>query len=173
MALTPACKYILIMAAISFLSTFVGRLLPYRWFPWDRFPYQSWPFEKEGRIYLKLKINKWHKKVPDMSRIFKKLFPAKSLEDCTADKLRQLISETCVAEFVHGVLCVIGWLLGRVWKGRGVKALTWLYVLANQPFILIQRYNRPRLVRMLKRMQMQEMSVNRDKSNKTTASAPG
>jgi len=40
-----------------------------------------------------------------------------------------------------------------------------MYILiGNLPFILIQRYNRPRLMHLLKRMDREEMSVNVEKS---------
>lgn len=58
-----------------------------------------------------------------------------------------LIAETCVAECVHYWLIVLS--LGIFLFWRGVWALVfWLVynILGNVPFILIQRYNRPRLV---------------------------
>jgi len=56
---------------------------------------------------------------------------------------------------------VIGFCYGKLNEGPGVRLLTWMYILiGNLPFILIQRYNRPRLLRLLDRMQTKEMSVN-------------
>lgn len=161
MELSPAGEYFIVMAIISFLSTFAGRLLPYAWFDPERFPYKPRPFEKNGKIYQRLNIQKWYKRLPDASKVFRKLFPEKSMKDVTSEKLYILLKETCVAEFVHSALCVIGYIYGRLNRGPGVKLLTWMYILiGNLPFILIQRYNRPRLLRLWKRMQLQEMSVN-------------
>lgn len=165
MELSPAGTYFWGMALISFLSTFFGRLLPYAWFNPERFPYKPRPFERDGKLYLRLKIQKWYKKLPDVSRVFRRLFPEKSLKTVTRENLHILLKETCIAEFVHSMLCVIGFLYGRFHRGPGVKLLTWMYILiGNLPFILIQRYNRPRLLHLLKRMDREEMSVNVEKS---------
>ncbi len=142
------------LAGISLLAFFVGRMMPYSWFSWDRFPYKSYPFEKDGKIYLKLKINKWQSKVPDMSKIFPGLIPPKKLLDSSAESLNVLIKETCIAELIHWMFAVIG-LAGicicpNVW---GVLIVAVYIVVGHFPFILIQRYNRPRLVRLQTRMQ--------------------
>ena len=161
LALSPAGEYFVVMAVISFLSTFIGRILPESWFDWRRFPYKSRPFEKDGKIYQHLSIQKWYKKLPDASRVFRHIFPDKSLKSLSKEKLCILLKETCVAEFVHCSLCVIGFCYGKLNEGPGVRLLTWMYILiGNLPFILIQRYNRPRLLRLLNRMQIREMSVN-------------
>ena len=161
LAFSPAGEYFVVMAVISFLSTFIGRILPESWFDWQRFPYKSRPFEQNGRIYQRLNIQKWYKKLPDASRVFRHIFPDKSLKSLSKEKLCILLKETCVAEFVHCSLCVIGFCYGKLNEGPGVRLLTWMYILiGNLPFILIQRYNRPRLLRLLNRMQIREMSVN-------------
>lgn len=161
LALSPAGEYFVVMAVISFLSTFIGRILPGEWFDWHRFPYTPRPCEKDGKIYQRLNIQKWYKKLPDASRVFRRIFPDKSLKALSIDKLQILIKETCVAEFVHSMLCVIGFCYGKLNEGPGVRLLTWMYILiGNLPFIMIQRYNRPRLLRILDRMQTKEMSVN-------------
>lgn len=161
MELPPAGMYVLTVAIISILSTFLGSLLPKKWFDHDRFPYRSYPFEKDGKLYLRLKIHKWQKKVPDMSKVFPKLIPPKKLDRANAAALKVLVRETCVAEFVHTFLSLVAWVLAELMPGRGVKALKWLYILlGNVPYILIQRYNRPRLVQLLKKMESKERRVS-------------
>ena len=58
-----------------------------------------------------------------------------------------LIAETCVAECVHYWLIVLSLGIFLFWRG-GWALVFWLVynILGNVPFILIQRYNRPRLV---------------------------
>lgn len=163
MDLSPAAQYFVVMAVISFLSTFIGRVLPKNWFDWQRSPYKPRPFEEDGEIYQRINIHKWYKKLPDASKIFRGIFPDKSLKGLSKEKLHILLRETCVAEFIHSLLCVIGFLYGQRNKGPGVMLLTWMYILiGNFPFILIQRYNRPRLMRLLNRLQTKEMSVSLD-----------
>ena len=152
------------LAGISLLAFFVGRMMPYSWFSYDRFPYKSFPFEKNGKIYLKLKINKWQSKVPDMSKIFPDLIPAKKLLDNSEEALNVLIKETCIAELIHWMFAVIGlaglWICPNVWGGL----IIFVYVVVGHfPFILIQRYNRPRLVKLLKRMQKSHQKQHAEK----------
>ena len=51
----------------------------------------------------------------------------------------------------HVLLCLAGIALLRLWPGAGGIALFAVYVLpGNVPFILIRRYNRPRLQKLLR-----------------------
>ena len=87
-----------------------------------------------------------------MSRLFKKLMPAKALTQKTAQDLPIMIQETCVAELTHGLLCFAGLALLKIWRGPGGVILTVIYIVfGNLPFLLIQRYNRPRLQRLLEK----------------------
>ena len=147
--------YIIVLGIVSFA---LGRLLPKKWFHFDRAPFCAFAWEKAGRVYTKLGIHHWQSRVPDMSRFFPELMPAKSLDrlpDQTG--LLTMIQETCVAEAVHVVLCLFGIACLWLWPGFGGTAVYAVYVLlGNLPFILIQRYNRPRLVRMYRRREKQK-----------------
>ena len=111
----------LYLAATGIGAFFLGRLLPKTWFRGDAFPYRCYPFEQ--KLFRVLHIKDWQSRVPDMSRILPGLMPDKKLTAETFSDLPRMIQETCVAEMIH--------------------------VLGNLPFILIQRYNRPRLQRLL------------------------
>lgn len=144
------------LAITGIFAFFTGRILPKRWFRSDLFPYRSWAFEKEGRIYDSLKIRRWQNKVPDMSRILPKLMPAKNLSGNYRERMPRMLQETCVAEMIHSLLCVTGLYCLKLWPGNGGIVIVILYiVIFNLPFILIQRYNRPRLMKITKRMQQQ------------------
>ncbi|MDO5390853.1 MAG: glycosyl-4,4'-diaponeurosporenoate acyltransferase [Eubacteriales bacterium] len=137
-------------------------------FHYLRFPYISFGFEKNGEIYNKIRIRKWQNKLPDMSRIFFSLMPAKKLpKQVNVQNMERMVQETCVAEFIHVVLCIMGLGCLLIWKGIGGWVLFVLYLLGNIPFILIQRYNRPKLVRLLKRLQIRETTVESKKQEIT------
>ena len=137
-------------AALGVLSFFLGRLLPKRWLHPDKFPFRTYAWE--DRLWKALQIRKWQSKVPDMSRLFKKLMPEKKLTQQTVQELPLMIEETCVAELTHGLLCIAGLFLLKIWPGTGGVFLTVIYIVfGNLPFLLIQRYNRPRLVRLYER----------------------
>lgn len=63
-----------------------------------------------------------------------------------------MIAETCIAECTHVLLCIAVFRCLWIWPGWGGKAFTAIYILVNVPFIMIQRYNRPRLVAIHNRM---------------------
>lgn len=84
-----------------------------------------------------------------MSRIVPKLIPAKRLTGSYRAQLPRMIQETCVAELTHVLLSVCGLYALRLWPGAGGVLITAVYILfGNVPFIIIQRYNRPRLQRL-------------------------
>ena len=58
-----------------------------------------------------------------------------------------LIAETCVAECVHWALMLLSLGIFFFWRGAWAVVFWLVYnLLGNLPFIIIQRYNRPRLV---------------------------
>ena len=137
---------ILYIAALGAPSPSVGQALPRDKFDAKCFPYRAAQWEKNGKVYEKLGIKRWKDYLPDMSKIMpdmvkKKMSAAK--EQGTA----VLIAETCVAECVHWALIVLSLGIFLFWRG-GWAVLFWLVynILGNVPFIIIQRYNRPRLV---------------------------
>ena len=139
--------YIIALGVVSFVT---GRLLPKRWFKSDCFPFRC--NEKEKKLYKALRVKDWQNKVPDMSRVFTKLMPAKKLNAGTLADIPRMLEETCVAEFIHVVLSVLGLACLWLWPGFGGAVVTLVYILlGNVPFIIIQRYNRPRLQRLLAR----------------------
>lgn len=147
------------LASTGIVMFLAGRLLPYRWMKWENFPYRPYGFEREGSIYKKLGIQHWQSRLPDMSRIFPRLMPPKRMADTTKAGLRIMIAETCVAEFIHVLHGLCGFYCIRLWPGKGGAIMAAVNALLfNLPFMLIQRYNRPRLVRLYERLKKKENS---------------
>ena len=147
-------RCMLYLATLGIVSFLGGRLMPAGSFHADRFPFRSFAFERDGQIYDKLKIRRWKDKVPDMSKILPQTMVPKRLRlGVEQQRVSLLIQETCIAELVHVVLCFAGCLCLVLWPGPGGVVVTALYILlGNLPFILMQRYNRPRLMRLMKSM---------------------
>lgn len=142
----------LYVAFIGIVSNPLGNLLPRRWFDSDKFPYRSFAWEREGKFYERLHIRAWKDLLPDMSKIVPGMVRKEVSARPTAEGLDRLVRETCVAEAVHGVLILLSLAVLKIWEGPGGWICYALCLLGNLPFILIQRYNRPRLVRMLNRI---------------------
>lgn len=139
---------VLYLAAVGILSNVAARWLPRDFRP-DAFPFRPYGFEKQGKFYEKFGIRKWKNKVPDMSKhlgfLMRKTVTAKT--DRKATQL--LVQETCVAELVHICLIALSLLILLYWRTPGAAAFLLVYnLLGNLPFIMIQRYNRPRLQRL-------------------------
>lgn len=142
------------LALTGIIGFFAGRIVPKRWFKPEKGWFRSFPFERNGAVYEKLGIRKWHNKVLDMSRILPHLMPAKNLSSGYKERLPVMIQEICVAEAVHIIVGAAG--LGCLWMWPGIGGVTVTaihIILLNLPFILIQRYNRPRLIRLQKKVQ--------------------
>lgn len=138
---------VIYIAVLGVLSFIIGRLLPKGWFHADKFPYKT--AAGEQKIYQALRVKSWQSKVPDMSRLFRHIMPAKKMTAETVADIPRMLEETCVAELTHTLLSIMGLAMLWLWPGWGGIIVTIIYILlGNVPFIIIQRYNRPRLQRL-------------------------
>lgn len=131
----------------------IGLMLPRRWFNPNAALFAERGWEDGGKIYNKLHVNRWKGKLPDMSKYIKSMIAKRLHGSETADDIARLISETCVAEAAHYALMVLSLGMIVVWPGAGGVICCICYAAGNIPYIIIQRYNRPRLTRMAKRIQ--------------------
>ena len=104
-------------------------------------------------------MRKWQTKVLDMSKIFPKIIPQKKINGDLQDSLPLMIKETCIAELIHWILFIPVLYCLSLWEGLGGVIIVTLYELFNIPYIMIQRYNRPRLINTLKRMKRRDPSA--------------
>ena len=155
--MTGLVKCLLYFALIGVFGFLLGRLLPKGMFRGDRFPFRPFRWEKQGSVYNLLGVRRWKEKVPDMSTILPRLMPSRNLpKDPTSAQLERIVQETCVAEWIHGLLCAAGFGCVLIWKGVWGWIVSAVYFLGNIPFIIIQRYNRPKLMRILERVRAKE-----------------
>lgn len=154
--ITETLRFVIPVAVIGILAHVIGEALPRRWFDASRFPYRAYAFERNGRFYEALGIRKWKNVLPDKSRIapgtYRKAIRG-SAQQHSAAHMERLLQETCVAECVHWALLVISPILLFTMESPAAYVMTPLYWLSNLPYIMIQRYNRPRLAVLSARMQ--------------------
>ena len=135
------------IAVLGVLSHFVGQALPRKCFDAEKPPYKAAKWEKGGKVYEKLGIKHWKDIVPDMSRIMPDMVKKKLTSENKERGMDTLIAETCVAECVHWGLIVLSFGMLFWWRGLWAAVFLLVYnIFGNLPFIIIQRYNRPRLV---------------------------
>ena len=146
-------KCFVYLTSLGMLAFFAGRFIPKSWINPDFFPYKSYRFEDDGRFYEQFGVRRWQTKVLDMSKIFPKIIPQKKINDNLQDTLPLMIKETCIAELIHWILFVPVLYCFSLWEGLGSIVIVSLYEFFNLAYFMIQRYNRPRLIHTLKRME--------------------
>lgn len=102
------------------------------------------PFER--KLYKRLRVKEWKKWMPTFTPQY---FQLKD------HSVTEIIQATCQAEVVHEIDLALSWVpvIFSVWFGSlGVFLVTSLAAfLFDGVFVIIQRYNRPRLLRLLRR----------------------
>lgn len=145
---------VMYLTVCGILGNVIGEALPRACFNSERFPLSARRWECGGAAYERLHIRRWKDKLPDMSRILRRMFPKRLPSQTALPAVERLIQETRVAESVHGALIVAGLGCFPIWPGFGGLVVFLLWALAGQlPFIMIQRYNRPRLQKLAARME--------------------
>jgi len=143
--LAQCALFVLILAVLGVCMTIIGELLPRKWFRHDGPFFRSFPWEKNGAVYNKVQVKKWKDRVLDMSKILPGAFKKKMSSFHDAAFSLRLLQETCVAETVHWLLILFSPVFVIFMKPGYGAVFCLLYILGNLPFIVIQRYNRPRL----------------------------
>lgn len=111
----------------------VGRLLASR----------RW--ETGGAVYRRIGLTRWKDRLPEAGAFYSGGFSKRRLGTLTAGHLRRFELETNRAEFSHW-LTVASSLTFFAWNPWQLGLAMIGYALAtNLPFILVQRFNRPRL----------------------------
>jgi glycosyl-4,4'-diaponeurosporenoate acyltransferase len=157
MFLWALCKNAILFSLIGVSVAILGALLPDRLFEKDAFPYRSYAWEKGGRFYQKVfRVGKWKERLPDASRFVRYVFCKKRMQTLDAEYLSDFIRETRRAELSHWFLiCISPTFFLWNTSGWGV-AMCLCGIFGNIPFIIAQRYNRPRLLRLLRSRRVAE-----------------
>lgn len=151
---------IVYVAVIGILAHYVGESLPRGLFSEYKFPYRAFKWEKDGKFYNCLRMKKWKNHLPDMSRIMRDMLPKRITFDATSDNIDALIKETCVAECVHYWLCIFSVGIYLIWKNYVGVILALVFIACNIPFMMIQRYNRPHLIKLRNKLLKREEREN-------------
>lgn len=152
----PLIISIIYVLILGIAAHYIGESLPRKWFAYERFPFKPFFWENNGRVYELLQVKRWKKKVPDMSKVMKDMLPKRIERKATSESVDMLIRETCVAETVHKILCVLSLGIYFIWKNTVGAVLSAVSIICNLPFIIIQRYNRPNLVRLREHLKLRE-----------------
>jgi glycosyl-4,4'-diaponeurosporenoate acyltransferase len=120
--------------------------------PTDRFTRDSWltrlrAVERDGRIYeRRWYIKRWKDRLPEAGAFFAGGF---SKRHARRHELERLLIETRRAETVHWVAMLL-LPVCAIWNPPAAMVIVVVYALgANLPCVIVQRYNRARLTRIV------------------------
>jgi glycosyl-4,4'-diaponeurosporenoate acyltransferase len=133
----------------------------HRW-PTERLATDGWitrlrSFEREGRWYDSAwRIRRWKDSLPEGGAFFGGGFSKRSLPGRDDAHLGRFVIETRRAELTHWVVMAFGPVF-FLWNPWWLALVMMTYgIVANLPCILVQRYNRGRLERVLARRRRRE-----------------
>ena len=164
----PFIYTLLYVAFIGILAHVLGEAYPRNKIDYRKFPLTPFSLERGGEIYIKLGIKKWKDILPDMSKVMKDMVPKKVRLNATSADVERLILETCVAEITHVILCLVSPVIILFWVDTSLTVgllLTLIYTVCNIPFIMIQRFNRPNLMRLAERLSKREQRMKNENSD--------
>jgi glycosyl-4,4'-diaponeurosporenoate acyltransferase len=109
-------------------------------------------FEQGGRFYERhLRIRIWKDKLPEKGDLFRGGFSKRRIRERSDGFLERFAAETRRAELVHWMNAAAGPLFLLWCPPRLGLSMIVFGVVAHLPFVVIQRYNRARIVRTLAR----------------------
>lgn len=141
---------ILTFLLFSILITLISEKLPKSIYTTNNWLLRLRSWEKQGRIYQELfHVKAWKKSIPELSDFVKWVFPKKHIREFTNEYLQQYLFESCKSEITHWLI-IFSSLLFYLWCESNLATLMFLIaVILNMPYIIIQRYNRPRIMGMV------------------------
>ncbi len=109
-------------------------------------------WENNGSIYKSIfKVQKWKDYLPDGGGLFKGGFRKKHLQDSSKAALEKYLIESCRAEFCHWICILPFWVFGFFGPIEVIFYMLLYALIINMPCIIAQRYNRPRISRLIRR----------------------
>lgn len=143
---------LLVLILISVALTFICEKVPDQLYNYKKWMFRERSWEKGGRIYESLfRVKRWKAKLPDISDFLKWRFSKKHLDTLNDRYLHTFVIESCRSEFTHWMIILSTMLFGFWADLLNVFAVFMTACLLNLPYIIIQRYNRPRLLRLLEK----------------------
>ena len=112
--------------------------------------YKTRKWEKEGSIYQKwFGVRSWKRLLPDGAALFDRGFSKKRLLSHDTDHLYRFAEETRRGELAHWAVVVTSPIFTLYNRWYVVLIMVGYALVSNIPCIIAQRYNRPKLMRLI------------------------
>lgn len=147
-------KVLLLVALNALAGTCVGCVLPISPKMIDNWFFRERAWERGGAFYERLfHVKAWKTILPELADFVKSAFGKRHIAAHSPEYLLRFLVESCKAELTHWVI-VFSSLSFALWNPISeTEAAAMVTFLLNLPYIVIQRYNRPRIRRLLVQMQ--------------------
>ncbi len=141
-----------VWATVPPLLALLCQRLPDRWFEPDRFLWRSFRWERGGKFYEQVfHIRRWKHLLPDGGGVLNKQgFRKRSLTSFSEENLHLFLVEASRGELIHWLGILPFWVFGLFAPPQVIWIMLAYALLVNLPCILAQRYNRPRVLALLR-----------------------
>lgn len=114
--------------------------------------FRSRRWEGGGRFYQRfLGIKVWKPLLPDGAAVSRKGYRKRRLGDFSTANLERYLEESCRAELAHWLAIPPFLLFGTFMPAPALPLMLLYALLVNLPCVIAQRYNRPRIEKILSR----------------------
>ncbi|HRY78664.1 MAG TPA: hypothetical protein P5154_07870 [Candidatus Izemoplasmatales bacterium] len=119
----------------------------------DGFWFRTHKWEKEGLIYQTIfRVRSWKERLPDGGKVFRDGYKKKRLTDLSPSNLERFLIESCRAELAHWLAILPFWIFGFIASPIILPLMLVYALIVNVPCIIAQRFNRPRVRKLLQRL---------------------
>lgn len=138
--------YALVWILFHFGSGILAHYLPQRRLDGAPLVGRTWDWERRGRAYRRLGVHRWKDLLPEAGAVLPGGFSKRRLTGRSRAYFERFVLETSRAEVTHWLPWILS-LTFFVWTPWPIAAIMVLYgAVTNVPCILVQRYNRARLL---------------------------
>ncbi|MDI6619617.1 MAG: hypothetical protein QME45_13335 [Clostridiales bacterium] len=139
---------------LSIIISFICAKIPRKIFSYKRWIFRERKWEKSGAVYQKIfRVRAWKRVLPELSDFIKSIMPKKYIKEFSSAYLSKYIMESCRAEFTHWNIIISSFVFSLWCDLERSMMMVTIAVVLNMPYIIIQRYNRPRVIRFMKQIE--------------------
>ncbi len=160
----PAWVMLILFFVFWFLfqagSAFLCFQLPNDFFSKDNALFRQKKWEKDGKIYQKIfRIRSWKGLLPDGGAMLKGGYAKKHLTDTSKENMELFLIESRRAELTHWLGILPFWFFGLFSPQGFIWIMLGYALVVNLPCILAQRYNRPRIQKLLNKQKVSKKQI--------------
>jgi len=146
---------------VCFGMAYFVRIFPKEWYEKNLWFFKEYPFERQ--LYKNIGVGSWKDKLPEWGKVMK--FEKRNLrKELTLEYVDRFILETYYAEVGHVGMAILGFaciLINPNDYALMAIICSFVNLIVQLPFCLIQRYNRPRLLKIKSRLENKNSKLNK------------